>query len=86
MKTRFPALLLLVLLTGCATPKRNIPPAPPAIQQSPRPKPAPAADGDLVVRNCTVTHEAQGKANCICRRAVTHIDAKNGNKASLECR
>jgi hypothetical protein len=36
---------------------------------------------DLMVRNCTVAKEANGKADCICRQAVTHIEVtKNGDQ------
>jgi hypothetical protein len=43
--------------------------------------------GDLMVRNCTVAKAANGKADCICRQAVTHIDTtKNGDQPWLVCK
>jgi hypothetical protein len=88
-------LLFLLILTaatlGCAKPKPQSTPAPPPATapapQAHKKAPGPVKMGDLMVRNCTVAKEANGKADCICRQAVTHIDVtKNGDQPSLVCK
>ena len=82
--------LVLLVLVACQHPPTVKPPAPPPIPRpEPRPiKPGPLRAGDMLVVNCQVTHptNAQGKADCICRHASTHIDAVDTTKQSLVCR
>jgi hypothetical protein len=84
-------LILIAATLGCGKPKPQSTPAPPpATAPAPRAHkkaPGPVKMGDLMVRNCTVAKEANGKADCICRQAVTHIDlTKNGDQPSLACK
>jgi hypothetical protein len=79
--------LVLLLFAGCE--RKSQPahvPAPPAIPAKVPAKPGPPRAGDIVVRNCTVTKEANGRADCICRHANTHIDANDTTKQALVCR
>jgi hypothetical protein len=88
-------LTMLLILTaatlGCAKPKPQSTAAPPPATapalQARKKTPGPVKMGDLMVRNCTVAKEGNGKADCICRQAVTHIDVtKNGDQPSLACK
>jgi hypothetical protein len=91
MRKLLPLLILTAATLGCAKQKPQNTPAPP-----PSTAPAPQAHkkalgavkmGDLMVRNCTVAKAANGKADCICRQAVTHIDTtKNGDQPWLVCK
>jgi hypothetical protein len=84
---RLALVFVLVLSVGC---KRQTPvpvkPAPPASQPKPHATIAPPRSGDVVVRNCTLTKETNGRVDCICRHANTHIDSTDTSKQSLVCR
>ena len=82
------ALASLLCLVSCARPKPVQPPPPPSIsvQQKSYPKPAPPRPGDMVIKNCTVTHEEENKADCICRRGSTKIDVNDPGKQVVVCR
>jgi hypothetical protein len=84
---RLSILIFALVLVGCERQTPTVPrPAPPIIQAKPQPKVAPARAGDITVHNCTVTKETDGHADCICRRANTHIDANDTAKQALVCR
>jgi hypothetical protein len=84
---RISILIFALVLVGCERQTPTVPrPAPPIIQANPVPKVAPAHSGDITVHNCTVTKETDGHADCICRRANTHIDANDTSKQALVCR
>jgi hypothetical protein len=84
---RLSILFALVLLAGCTHAPQPAPlPAPPPVAAKVPVKPGPPRPGDIVVRNCTVTKEANGRADCICRHANTHIDANDTTKQALVCR
>jgi hypothetical protein len=85
MKT-YILLCLALVLSGCARPKPVTPPSPPAIQKVTYPKQSPPRPEDTLIRNCTVTQEAGNKADCICRKASTKIDAKDPGKQVLICK
>jgi hypothetical protein len=87
----------LSILAGCAKAKAPTPPPPPpAVEVTPAapgsegkppqavyPKQARALPGDIIIKNCTVTHEIGNKADCICRKANTHLDAVDSTKSML---
>ena len=89
--TRLPiAIALLALLfTGCAKPKPHRPPAPPPLRAEPAARNYPkqlARPGDMWVHGCTVTKEEGNRADCLCRKASTKIDAQDAAKQSLICK
>jgi len=84
---RISILIFALVLVGCERQTPTVPrPAPPIIQAKPQPKVVTGARaGDITVHNCTVTKESDGHADCICRRANTHIDANDTSKQALVC-
>jgi hypothetical protein len=83
-------LLAALLLTGCANKKpvaASPPPAPPPAPETPRAKPEPPLTAsDLLIKNCSVTHQDGNSVTCKCRHARTAIDAKGRGYMVVECR
>jgi hypothetical protein len=85
-------LLLYSITLGCAKPRPQPPPAPPTIEMpAPSPSPPvtvapsyprqqPARPGDILVKGCTVKSVKGNRAECICRRANTQLDATDPQK------
>lgn len=83
------ALAFVLALTGCVKPHAPEPAAPPSIRVVPESKSYPkqtAHPGDMAVYGCTVTAEQGNRADCLCRKAATKIDARDSSKQSLICK
>lgn len=90
MKTAAAFFLFLAML-GCAKPKPQAVPPPPAQEEKTPvpvyPKQAPLKAGDIAVKGCAVTSMKDNKADCICRHAKSHLDAADSSKPMvMSCR
>jgi hypothetical protein len=86
MKIEAAIVLFAAITLGCAKSKPQPTPPPPPIETptpaaaTTYPKQGPARAGDIAVRGCAVTSLKDNRADCICRRASTHLDAADPNK------
>jgi len=86
MKIEAAIVLFAAITLGCAKSKPQPTPPPPPIETptpaaaTTYPKQGPARAGDIAVKGCAVTSLKDNRADCICRRASTHLDAADPNK------
>jgi hypothetical protein len=80
------SIIVILLLSGCAKPKPQPVPAPPPLASvDPLPQHVvypvlKAKPGDVVVKGCSVTGVTGLRADCLCRRASTQLDAADKQK------